>query len=64
MDLNFPVFATGVRIFKASNDVGPLFVGPGSTRILDIRVDPGPTNRGHLVFVCTQNPQTEALHRY
>jgi hypothetical protein len=22
MDLNFPVFATGVRIFKASNDVG------------------------------------------
>jgi hypothetical protein len=22
MDLNFPVFATGVRIFRASNDVG------------------------------------------
>jgi hypothetical protein len=34
MDLNFPVFATGVCIFRASNDVGPLFVGPGSTRIL------------------------------
>jgi hypothetical protein len=36
MDLNFPVFATGVRIFRASNDVGPLFLGPGSTRILEI----------------------------
>ena len=36
MDLNFPVFATGVCIFRASNpDVGPLFVGPGSTRILE-----------------------------
>ena len=35
MNLNFPVFATGVRIFRASNDVGPLFVGPGSTRILE-----------------------------
>ena len=23
MDLNIPVFATGVRIFRASNDVGP-----------------------------------------
>jgi hypothetical protein len=59
MDLNFPVFATGVRIFRASNDVGPLFLGPGSTRILEIniyfmhfmfisiiRVDPGPRNRG------------------
>jgi hypothetical protein len=31
MDLNFPVFATGVRIFRASNDVGPLFLGPGFT---------------------------------
>jgi hypothetical protein len=31
---------TGVRIFRASNDVGPLFVGSGCTRIL------GPTNRG------------------
>ena len=29
MDLNFPVFATGVRIFRASNDVGPLYVGTG-----------------------------------
>jgi hypothetical protein len=36
MDLNFPVFAMGVRIFKASNDVGPQFLGPGSTRILEI----------------------------
>jgi hypothetical protein len=36
MDLNFPVFAMGVRIFRASNDVGPLFLGPGSTRILEI----------------------------
>ena len=35
MDLNFPVFDTGVRIFRASNDVGPLFVGPGFTRILE-----------------------------
>jgi hypothetical protein len=37
MDVNFPVFATGVRIFRASNDVaivGPLFMGPGSTQIL------------------------------
>ena len=25
MDLNFPVFGTGVRIFRTSNDVGPLF---------------------------------------
>ena len=36
MDFNLPVFATGVRIFRASNDVGPLFMGPGSTRILEI----------------------------
>jgi hypothetical protein len=36
MDLNFPVFATGVRIFRASNDEGALFLGPGSTRILEI----------------------------
>ena len=35
MDLNFPVFATGVPIFRASNNVGPLFLGPGSTRILE-----------------------------
>ena len=33
---NFPVFVTGVRIFRASNDEGPLFLGPGSTRILEI----------------------------
>jgi hypothetical protein len=36
MDLNFLVFATGVRICRASNDVGPLFVDHGSTRILEI----------------------------
>ena len=36
MVLNFPVFATVERIFRASNDVGPLFLGPGSTRILEI----------------------------
>jgi hypothetical protein len=63
MYLNFRVFATGVRIFRASNDVGPLCVGPGSTRILEksfsssffssIRVDPGPTDRGPT-----------GLHRY
>jgi hypothetical protein len=35
MNLNCPMFATGVRIFRASNDVRPLFVGPGSTRILE-----------------------------
>jgi hypothetical protein len=35
MDLNLPVFATGLRIFRASNDVRPLFVGHGSTRILE-----------------------------
>ena len=35
MDLNFRVFATGVRIFRANNDVGPLCVSPGSTRILE-----------------------------
>jgi hypothetical protein len=35
MDLNSPVFAMRVRIFRASNDVGPLFVGPGFTRILE-----------------------------
>jgi hypothetical protein len=44
MDLNFPVFDTGVRIFRASNDVGPLFLGPGSTRIF-------------LVYVWTQDPE-------
>ena len=26
------MFVTGLLIFKASNDVGPLFVGPGSTQ--------------------------------
>ena len=36
MDLNFPVFAKGVCIFRASNNVGPLFLGPGSTQILEI----------------------------
>ena len=53
MDLNFPVFATGVRIFRANNDVGSLFVDPGSTRILEmffssIHVDAGSTNRGSI----------------
>ena len=57
MDLNFPVFATGVRIFRASNDEGPSFLGPGSTRILEINVF-------FLVFVWTQDPEIEALHRY
>ena len=53
MDLNFPVFSTGVRIFRACNDVGPLFVGPGSTRLLECLF---------LVFVWTQvDPQIEAL---
>jgi hypothetical protein len=51
MDLNFPVFATVVRIFRASNNVWPLFLGPGSTRILEINV-------------LTQDPDIEALHRY
>ena len=55
MDHTFPVFATGVRIFRASNDVGPLFLGPGSTRILDVYF---------LVYVWTQDPEIEALHRY
>jgi hypothetical protein len=44
MDLNFPVFATGVRIFRASNDVGSLFLGPGSTRILEINTSTSPEN--------------------
>ena len=35
MDLNFLVFAMRVCIFRASNDVGPLFVGPGSTWMLE-----------------------------
>jgi hypothetical protein len=34
MNLNFPVFGTVVRIFRASNDVGLLFLGPGSTKLL------------------------------
>ena len=64
MDLNFPVFATGVRILRASNDVGPLFLGPESTRILEInihlfissiRVDPGPRNRGPTSLLALKN---------
>ena len=35
MDLNFPVFATAVPIFRASNDVGTLCVGLVSTRRLE-----------------------------
>ena len=49
MDLNFPVFATVVRIFRASNNVWPLFLGPGSwvhTNTRNKCVDPGPRNRG------------------
>ena len=57
MDLNFPVFATGVRMFRASNDVGPLFLGPGSTRILEKK-------HLFLVFVWTRDPEIKALHRY
>ena len=53
MDLNFPVFTTGVRIFKASNDVGPLFVGPGSTRILENTfVGPGSTRILKKIHLC------------
>ena len=71
MDLNFPVFATVVRIFRASNDVGPLFLGPGSTRILEINTLEINTleintflSNTFLVFVWTQDPEIEALHRY
>ena len=83
MNLNFPVFATGVRIFRSSNDVGPLFVGPGSTRILEKKTQGKKQNGGvllnflllsislisdscffPLVFVCSHDPQIEALHRY
>ena len=49
MDLNFPMFATGVRIFRASNDVGPLFVGPGSTRILEKKTQGNQQNGGVLL---------------
>jgi hypothetical protein len=38
MDFNLPVFATGIRIFRASNDVGPLFLDHGSTLILEINM--------------------------
>ena len=49
MDLNFPVFDTGVRIFRASNDVGPLFVGPGFTRILEKKTQGKQQNGGVLL---------------
>ena len=49
MDLNSPVFAMRVRIFRASNDVGPLFVGPGFTRILEKK----PHNRNYLAILAT-----------
>ena len=49
MDLNFLVFATGVHIFRASNDVGPLFVGPGSTRILEKKTQGKKQNGGGLL---------------
>jgi hypothetical protein len=51
MDLNFLVFATGVRIFRASNDVGPLFVGPGFTRILEINTRSATKWRGTAKFL-------------
>jgi hypothetical protein len=51
MDLNFPVFATGVRIFRASNDIGPLFLDPGSTRILEINTRYATKWRGTAKFL-------------
>jgi hypothetical protein len=36
LKIRTPVFATVVRIFRANNDVGPLFLDPGPTRILEI----------------------------
>ena len=51
MDLNFPVFATGVRIFRASNDKGPLFLDPGSTRILEINTRYATKWRGTAKFL-------------
>ena len=50
IDLNFPVFAMGVRIFRASNDVGPLFLVPGSTRILE--------RNGPLSYIVTSPENT------
>jgi hypothetical protein len=44
------VFATGVRIFRASNDVGPLFLVPGSTRILE--------RNGPLSYIVTSPENT------
>jgi hypothetical protein len=47
-----------------SNDIGPLFLGPESTRILEInihlfissiRVDPGPRNRGPTSLLALKN---------
>ena len=49
MGFNFPVFATGVRILRASNVVGPLFVGPGSTRILEKQTQGKKQNDGVLL---------------
>jgi hypothetical protein len=46
MDLNSPVFATGVHIFRASNDVGSWV--HTNTRILEYCF--------FLVFVWTQDP--------
>jgi hypothetical protein len=48
MDLNFLVFAMGVHIFRASNDVGPLFLGPGSTLILEINTKSFGVNFKHI----------------
>jgi hypothetical protein len=49
MDLNFPCLPREVRIFRASNDVGPLFVGPGSTRILEKKTQSKKQNGGVLL---------------
>ena len=51
MDLNFPVFASGVCIIRASNDVGTLFLGPGSTRILEINTRLATKWRGTAKFL-------------
>ena len=46
-----PCLPRGVRIFRASNDVGPLFLGPGSTRILEINTRQAAKWRGTAKFL-------------
>jgi hypothetical protein len=55
MDLNFPVFATGVRIFRASNDVGSWVhtntrknMDPGPTSLLALKIRTPVANTGKL----------------